>query len=399
MSNDLESDLARVIGRAAEGAPQAPSDLPARVVGRSRRRRSRTLAAATAAAVVVVAGGVALSVRGLEGAPEVAVNPVPVTPTTRQQATIPGPVEQVWPDAVWKIPAKLKEGGRKLRPVILIDDRTLLLETWASHEKADALYAYDLDTGKTRKITDIRTPKGVFASAFTAGAGRIFWQTIEDTRTRLWSVPVEGGEPMEIPTDAPIRKGADKLVVTGDRLAFSAFQGGGVFTVPLDGGAVTPVRNAGEHHILVWPWVGLPGEYTPDNEPSFKELYNVENGDMSLALVRPGDQYVRCGVTTCVGVGADGKPFVRLRDGSQERELPESAMHGLSMDRFMTVSPPTRGQALVDLVTGKSGDLGLRPDARGVMTSVQPGITNDRLVWYELKGQLVIIDLARIARG
>ncbi|MGR6912627.1 TolB family protein [[Actinomadura] parvosata] len=391
MNNDLEADLARVIGRAAERAPQAPSDLPARVVSRSRRRRSRTLAAATAVAVVVVAGGVALSVRGLQGAPDVAVHPA--TPT----ATTPGLVEQVWPDAVWKIPAKLREGGRKLRPVIFIDDRTLLLETWASHEKADALYAYELDTGRTRKITDIRTPKGVFASAFTAGAGRIFWQTIEDTRTRLWSVPITGGEPAPLPTDAPIRKGADKLVVTGDRLAFSAFQGGGVFTVPLDGGAVTPVKNAVEHHILTWPWVGMPGDYTPDNEPSFKELYNVETGEMSLALVRPGDEYVRCGVTTCVGVGAGGKPFVRLRDGSQERELPDTAMHGLSMDRFMTVSLPTRGQALLDLVTGKSGDLGLRPDAKGAMTSVQPGIRNDRLVWYELKGRLVIIDLARIA--
>jgi hypothetical protein len=399
MSKDLENDLTRVIGRAAESAPQAPSDLPTQVMGRSRRRRTRTLASVTAlaaSAVVVVAGGVALSVRGLQEAPQVAVEPAPAPSAERD--TMPGPVEQVWPDAVRKIPAKLPE-GRKLRPVIFLDDRTLLMQTWASHEKADALYAYELDTDLTRKITDIRTPKGVFASAFTAGAGRIFWQTIEDTRTRLWSVPVAGGEPAAVPTDTPIRQGADKLTVTGDRLAFSAFRGGGVFTVPLDGGAVTPVENAGRHHILSWPWVGTPGEYTPDEEPSFEELYNVETGELSKALVRPGDRYVRCGVTTCVGVNAAGKPFFRLRDGSQERELREGALHGLSQDRFMTVRlpRPAQGEALVDLVTGKSGDLGLRPDAKGQMVSVQPGITNDRLVWYELKDKLVIIDLARIA--
>ncbi|MEV0826423.1 TolB family protein [Nonomuraea rubra] len=393
-SKDLENDLTRVLGRAAESAPQAPSDLPTQVMGRSRRRRTHTLTAVTAlaaAGVVVVAGGVTLSVRGPQEPPPVAVDPGPTS--SAEQTTNPDPVEKVWPDAVWKIPQQ----SRKLRPVIFIDDHTLLLETWASHEKADALYAYELETGRTRKITDIRTPKGVYASAFTAGAGRIFWQTIENTRTRLWSVPISGGKPAVVPTDTPIRQGADKLVVAGDRLAFSAFRTGGVFTVPVEGGAVTPVENAGRHHILSWPWVGTPGEYTPNQEPSFEELYNVETGELSKALVRPGDRYVRCGVTTCVGQNAAGKPFFRLRDGSQERELEESAMHGLSQDRFMTVHPPGRDQALVDLVTGESGDLGLRPDAKGQMTSVQPGITNDRLVWYEVKGKLVIIDLARIS--
>ncbi|WP_043624875.1 hypothetical protein [Nonomuraea candida] len=52
------------------------------------------------------------------------------------------------------------------------------------------------------------------------------------------------------------------------------------------------------------------------------------------------------------------------------------------------------GQALLDLATGRSGDLGLRPDAKGQMISVRPG--NDRLVAYEIKGQYVIIDLARV---
>ncbi|WP_336216610.1 hypothetical protein [Nonomuraea sp. LPB2021202275-12-8] len=102
---------------------------------------------------------------------------------------------------------------------------------------------------------------------------------------------------------------------------------------------------------------------------------------------------MRCGVTTCAGRSS----FYRLRDGSQERDLPQSAM-GLVHDRFMTVHlAPARGQALLDLTTGRSGDLGLRPDAKGQGISVQPGLDPyDRLIAYELKGQYVIIDLARI---
>ncbi|MEV4171953.1 hypothetical protein [Nonomuraea sp. NPDC049709] len=398
MTKELEDDLRRVIGRAAESAPQAPSGLSTEIVGRSRRRRARTLAAVTALAVAVVAGGVAVTVRGLgDDRAHLAVNPAPSPrKSLAAQEGRPAPVEEVWPNAVWKIPAKLSD-GRKFKPLLFIDDRTILLSTWSSFEKADAIYAYDLGTGDVRKIADIRTPKGVFASGYAVGEGRVVWQTIRDRRTEFWSVPITGGEPAAIATDAPVEGRTDASAVVAGKLAFSVLEGG-VFTLPLDGGQVTPVAGADRHHILSWPWVGTPGDYTPDNEPSFEELLNVETGQTSRALVRPGEKFVRCGVTSCVGTGADEKYFHRLRDGSQQRELPQWAPLGLAYDRFMTIHQPmpTGGQALLDLTTGKSGDLGLRPDAKGGSVSVQPGLTRNRLVSYPLGDQYVIIDLLRI---
>ncbi|MEV4112613.1 hypothetical protein [Nonomuraea sp. NPDC049695] len=400
MTKDLEDDLHRVIMRGAEGAPQAPAGFPAQIVSRSRRRRGRTHAVAAALAVVVVAGGVGWAVRGQGDNAPVVLDPVATqsasAATTR--ATAPRPIDQVWPQAVWKIPAKLP-GVKKYQPRVFIDDHTVLLETWESFEKADAIYAYDLTTGGHRKIADIRTPKGVYASNYTAGQDRIVWQTIDDMRTTFWSVPIAGGEPAPIPTDAPVEGRADTTVVVGDRLAFSVMEGG-VFTLPLTGGAVTPVAHAERHHILRWPWVGTPGNYTPDNEPSFEEIRNVETGETSKALVRPGDQYVRCGVTTCVGIAADDKPFYRLRDGSHERQLQQPAMMGLAYDRFMTVwtrEQRVRRQLLLDLATGKSGDLVLRitPNGKGG-PSVEPGISANNLVAYPLGDDYVIIDLTRI---
>ncbi|MFI6818832.1 hypothetical protein ACIBG7_41010 [Nonomuraea sp. NPDC050328] len=411
MTGKWEDDLRDALVHAAEAAPRAPRELPALVASRSRRRRARRQALLAAAMVAVIAGGVAVAVRESAGpAVEHAVQPArpeesrSATDETsrsvprRPVITAADPVGEVWPGAVWKIPAKLP-GGQKLRPLLFLDDRTLLAQTWESFEKADAIHAYDLETGDSRKIADIRTPKGVHASEFAVGSGRIVWQTIKVAGRRgtseFWSVPVTGGTPEAIATGRPVKGRGDALAVVGDRLVFSLLEGG-VHTVPLAGGEVSAVAGAEGHHLLSWPWVGTPGEYTPDNEPSFAKLRNAETGETSEAVVHPGEKFVRCGVLTCTGVRPDQTPFQRRRDGSGERVLPEEAPHGLAADRFMTVHLPKGGQVLHDLVTGRSGDLGLRPDKLGRSVSVQPALGDGRLVQYPLGKELVVIDLARI---
>lgn len=412
MSKELEDDLRRTLAFASERAPRAPrapGGLSGWVVTRSRGRRMRMQALVAAVAVVVVAGGVGAVVRaaGVDAAPS-AVTPTEATGVPNEEvedrepqtAGIPDLVDKVWPEAVWRIPGRLP-GGEKYQPQHFIDDRTLLLETWESFEKANAIYAYDLVTGRTRKIAAIRTPKGVYASGYMSGAGRIVYQTVHvsagESVTRFWSVPIAGGKPTVIETDQEVRSRGTEFAVVGDRLAFS-LSDGGVFTVPLGGGAVTPVKGANRYHILSWPWVGTPGDYTPDNEPSFEELFNVETGETSKAVIHPEETQVRCGVTTCVGRKSDGTAFYRRRDGSQERALDQGSSRGLAADRFLTVRlpMPPGGQTLHDLVTGKSADLGLRPNAKGQSTSIEPDAGDGRLVAYALKGKYVIIDLTKI---
>jgi hypothetical protein len=104
-------------------------------------------------------------------------------------------------------------------------------------------------------------------------------------------------------------------------------------------------------------------------------------------------------VTICAGDRRGSSSFYRLRDGSQERELPGSAAMGLGADRFQTVPMPGAqgNEYLIDLVTGKSGDLGLPPpDANGQFISVDLGMGNDRMVAYPVKDKYVIIDLTKI---
>ncbi|GGL45498.1 hypothetical protein [Planomonospora parontospora] len=407
MTDGLEENLHAALRRAAERAPRAPGALSSRVAARSRRRRARAQALVAAAAVAVVAGGTGLAVRGAGGgsAPPV-LSPSPAAsaetaPGTPSPAALPEPVEKVWPQAVWKIPARLPGVG-KIHPEAIIDDRTLLLTTEESFEKASAIHAYDLDTGQTRKIADIRTPKGVFASGFRVGEGRIVWQTVDEgsggregTKTvEFWSVPVGGGEPEAVTTDRPLKGRSDQLAVAGGKLAFSLWEGG-VFTVPLGGGTVEPVPGADRHHILSWPWVGTPGDHTSNGEPSFGELLNAETGETSRAVVRPGERGLRCGVTTCTGGRGDGTRFRRSRDGSQERDLPPGASAESALDRFYIVNMPrpSDGEYLYDQVTGRSGDLGLR----GV--SLRAGTTEDRMVTYPFGKKHMVIDLERIAEG
>lgn len=71
----------------------------------------------------------------------------------------PEPIGSVWPEALREVPAKTPD-GEKIQPILLRDDRTLLVSTWASFEKTDALYAYDLDTLALREITHRGAPQG-----------------------------------------------------------------------------------------------------------------------------------------------------------------------------------------------------------------------------------------------
>ncbi|WP_214102852.1 TolB family protein [Acrocarpospora catenulata] len=400
MNGNLEDRIRSTLGHAATRAPRAPGGLATVVVSRSRRRRLRAQALTSAVAVAVVAIGVGVVIRGPG---PVTVEPASPSEAVASPATEPKPwtpatetVEQVWPDAVWRMPRKLA-GDVEARPRVFLDDRTLLLETWESHEKVDAIYAYDLVDGTSRKIASISTPKGVFASGFTPGSGRIIWMTYESGNMRLWSVPVEGGAPSEIHTDPPIRGISDHLAIVGDRIVFSMADGG-VYTLPLDGGTATALPNGAGLHLLRWPWAGTPGHRTPNGEIAFQRLTNVETGESALAAANPGEIMVRCGITMCSGIRPGGSTgFARLRDGTQDRDLPGPSYGGLAADRFMTVRRSrSSGQDLYDLRTGRSADLGIRSDAKGESVAVEPGMGDGRLLSYPLGDEYVIIDLARI---
>ncbi|GAA1720080.1 hypothetical protein [Nonomuraea bangladeshensis] len=433
---ELEDKLSHAFAGAAQRAPQAPAGLLATVKTRHRRRRARTAAVYAATAVVLVAGGVGTAVSGLGASAE----PQPAVSATGEAEPpadkIPPRVEKVWPQAVHKIPAKLPD-GRTYYPQLLLDDRTLLVMTGVNDGKRQFLWSYDLGTGRPRKIAEIPPTKGsaIFADGVAAGGGNIVWwasykEAGSPRVARIWTVPAAGGRPRPV-TDVPLgnvmKEGhINGLAVTGSDVVF-AYEKGGVYRVPLSGGSPQPVKGAERHHILQWPWVGVH-----DGKSTFRELLNVETGERRDAVIK-ADEEVRCGLERCAGVAVryktvkverprdrSGKEikcgtrrcpdtvrnrttlrwFVRDRDGSHERDLPMTFQEGddAGLERFFKVTlrgPENHGiLTLYDADTGRSADLGVRPDAQGRMAIPDGGL--DRLMAYPIKNEMYVLDLAAI---
>ncbi|GAA1644125.1 hypothetical protein GCM10009733_046520 [Nonomuraea maheshkhaliensis] len=434
---DLEDKLSRVLSGAALDAPQAPAGLLAAVKTRHRRRRARSAALTAAAAVVLVAGGVGVVVNTLG----VAAEPRPAVSATGEGGPpvdkVPPPVEKVWPQAVHKIPARLPD-GRKYYPQLLLDDRTLLVMTGVSDGQRQYLWSYDLGTGRPERIAEIPSTKGsaIFADDVAAGGGHIvWWASVKEKGgprvARIWTVPATGGRPRrvaDVPLGDVMKEGhIQGLTVTGSDVAFS-YEKGGVYRVPLSGGSPQPVKGAERHHILSWPWVGVH-----QGKSIFREVLNVETGARNEAVVKTGEE-VRCGVERCWGTlgryetikvperrDRSGKVltcggrkcpktvqtrtvlrgFVRDRDGSHEHEMTKLLRDGgveAGLERFFQVASLGPGEqfvaALYDADTGKSAELGLRPeDGRGM---AMPDSGSDRLLAYEVGDEMYVLDLAAI---
>ncbi|MFI6297157.1 TolB family protein [Nonomuraea sp. NPDC050790] len=422
---DLEDRLSGVLSGAADRAPRVPDGLAATVKARHRRRRARTAAVRAAAAVVVVAGGVGVAVDGLGASAQ----PSPAVDGTGQA---PPPIEKVWPEAVRKIPAKLPD-GRAYHPQLLLDDDTLLVMTGVSDGRRQFLWRYDLRTGRPTRVAEIPPTKGsaIFADGVAAGGGNIvWWASYKEAGgprvARIWTVPAAGGSPRrvaDVPLGNVMKQGhINGLQVAGSDVVF-AYEKGGVHRVPLSGGTPRPVKGAERHHVLEWPWVGAH-----HGKAIFRELLNVETGERRDAVVK-ADEEVRCGVERCAGVAVrnrivkverprdpSGKEircgtkrcpdtvrsqtvvrrFVRDRDGSLERELPSGFQRGddAGLERFFKVDRQGSGLSLYDVDTGRSADLGIRPDAKGVMAIPDGGL--DRLMTYPIKDRMYVVDLAAI---
>ncbi|MEV0231240.1 hypothetical protein [Nonomuraea sp. NPDC050786] len=394
---DVEQNLRRTLGQAAEQAPRLPALLPQQLEQIHRHRRQRARMALAAAAVVLVAGGTLAVVRGGDTITAVtASGPRSEKPAAQAQ--------KVWPEAVRKIPAKSPDGG-PWRPWTFIDGRTLLLTSTAGSDRTTAVYAYDLDGDAPRKIASVPTPKGTvgFATGFTAGSGYVAWWTgTKDRVVHLWAVPLAGGtakivgdQRLDVADDG---SGIDGLVLVDGKIVFSLYTGG-VFTVPVEGGEVQPVDRGTGMHLLSWPWAGTPGVGGEPNGTRFGRIVNLETGETRTAVVNPGEQLGICGVTICAGRTAEHEPFFRKRDGSDQKIVPHDMIPLLppTQDRFYVSAygdGKPEGVGLYDMDGGRSGDLGITGEGSSIRMP-SPDATG-RLVSYTLGNDLYLIDLAKI---
>ncbi|WP_329087414.1 MULTISPECIES: TolB family protein [unclassified Streptosporangium] len=406
---DIEDKLRRILSEAADQVPErARVRLSATVRARHHPRRAPA-ALLAAAAVVMVAGGAGTAVRtlGASAVHQPAANATDTQgptsrPTPLPEEKLPPPIEQVWPRALHKIPAKLPD-GRAYYPELLLDDRTLVVITGALDGKRQFLWSYDLESGKPRRITEIPTRNStLYANDVTAGGGNIVWwasykEPGKQRVARIWAVPTGGGAPRKV-TDVPLKDIMKKghiraLEVVGSEVVFSR-ESGGVYRAPLRGGESRLVPGTEGQHLLRWPWVGRHAR-----QAVFVKLFNVETRERRDAVVKPGEHSVRCGVTRCYGQsppdGSEPRIFVRDRDGSRERALPARVQLGddPGLERFHKRTF-AKGVVLYDLVTGRSADLGVRRDKDGRMGIPNGGF--DRLMAYQVGKKMYVVDLAAI---
>ena len=132
MAERTEEQLARALRAAADLAPEPPADLVLSVAVRRRRRRRRRLQTALAVTGVVAVIGTGMTVmkgafvqRHDEAAAEpIASASVTATPMATQQTFTPA--ARVWPDAVFRMPAKARDGFA-YRPVTALGPTEVLL--------------------------------------------------------------------------------------------------------------------------------------------------------------------------------------------------------------------------------------------------------------------------------
>ncbi|MEU4720053.1 hypothetical protein AB0G06_10465 [Nonomuraea dietziae] len=400
--NDMEKLLSASLSRSVERAPTAPSDLLHRVdASRRRRRRGTAAAGAAAVALVTVAGFVATNAISH-------ARPVPAEPASGIAKV--EPIRKVWPGAVHTAPRTLPN-GRPYTPERFLDKDTVLVRTErdGNADRPDGLWAYHLDTRRAERLVAVQVPRGTVVSwSFAAlGDGQFVWWTLcKDGERRvvdIWAAPEKGGAQRRVTSfeGKPGRAEIGNLAVVEGKVVWSMFWDGGLFQVPLSGGRPSKVEGTTGRHLLRWPWAASfqhPRKKKDPQTPPFGDLLNVLTGErrgVSLPVDDPRLPW-DCVVTWCVRGDR-----AATRDGSRERELPGLTHDLPALDRFVTVAMAEgsrpKGVALVDLATGKTGDLGIRP-VGDRMAAPTLSHTNPGLLQYELGGKLVLVDLTVAGR-
>ncbi|MEV0597262.1 hypothetical protein [Nonomuraea cavernae] len=379
-----EDDLIRTLRTAADQAGQPVTGLAGAVASRRRTRRvrQRMQVALAAAAVVIVAGG---TTSVLTGAGERAEPAVTVTTgPPRDERPLPQfkRAAEVWPGAVFKMPAKAADGW-KYRPVTGLSATEVLLAAESSFEKAGRLEVFDASTGKTRVVGDMPAPdgvKGYFVQDVEAGEKYFVWYggtpNNPDKWADFWIMPREGGTARRVGKVTGELSRVEKVGVTDDFLVWS-LRKGGVYRMPLTGGAPEQLDGTDGLHLLSWPLAVAyaPGERGQKNQ---SRVVDLETGTATEVQAETGTTGLTCGPEWCFGM-RDDRTLVRRLDGSDGKLLPEGMSffgggHILG-DRFARLDAPIGGDpakhyiasaVVYDPVTGLTGGISrVHPDGGG----------------------------------
>ncbi|MFF3440590.1 hypothetical protein [Streptosporangium sp. NPDC002721] len=359
MSHRDEEALVRTLAKAARSAPEPVEDLVVTIGRRrGRRRRVRAQSVLAVAAMIAVVGGMAvvrdtLPNRGGEGADMTQAAPPGDAGEDTGQPFLNGaggpgnprepapvdvrPAAEVWPAAVSTIPVRTADGHR-YRPVTGLSATRLLLSAESSFERSGRLEVYDTADRSSTVLTTMPVTgvKGYFVQSFEVGSDYIAWwgetPNDPDEWADFWVVPRSGGVAKRVGEVTGDLSKVTRIAVTSDFLLWSV-SGGGIYRMPVGGGAPERLGNTDGLHLLAWPLAADVGEREGEGGTGNQtRTVNLETGQTTELSLPEGGRGFRCGPLWCFGQQG-GAAVVQRPDGSDRRLLPEFSSGGV-FDRF-----------------------------------------------------------------
>lgn len=356
MTSQLEDELSRTLTGAAAGAPPPGEEFLAGVRGRQRRRRNNRIIAGAACAVAITTVGAVTAVNLNTQAPA----PPAYQVAAAWNGKIPDfrdarPAQEVWPDAVHRLPKTLPD-GRHYQVVDALDEDRYLITTFkyvavegtklvATDRKGSGRgpSVFDAKANTVRPLFDPEegTGKDVLDYSLTKVA-RVgdwaVWNIAVGFRSggsgvELWSSRLDGvGGPRRIAALTERDRMLPHPGVAGDDVYWqqSAADGtgsSGVYRLPVSGGTPQLVPGSkGFSWFDLSPWVTSAEWYTPldeSSEPRRGELLNLETGERRTWVANPRLKHLRCDPVLCHGETSDGTPAVQRLDGTGLELLPK----------------------------------------------------------------------------
>ncbi|WP_049557900.1 hypothetical protein [Nonomuraea sp. SBT364] len=386
-----EDELVTALREGVKGAPE--SDLLAGVTRLRKRRARRRAQFLAAAAVVAVAGTGTAVIRGaaVDGPPQpqgsvtasAEVSATVTATVTASATTSPESVRrqdavagELWPDAVFTMPAENSDGWR-YRPITAISPTEVLLSAESSFEKAGKFEVYDSATGTARVVAEVPEDdrlKRYITQSVTVDGENLAWyaygEQADGTQIRdIWTVPLAGGDPRLVTSRVGEDADLDAIALDGDHVVWSEVDGG-VWRHPLGGSTPEKIPGSDGLHLIKWPWASDVADLPGDMERSQTRLVNLEDGSNVSVQAPPGVERLRCGPVWCFGRGSDGTVVTRV-DGSQPPRRIQVSSGGPArypiLDRFLPAS-----MAVYDLATGKLAAFGGTGTWYGMGVSSEP---------------------------
>jgi hypothetical protein len=357
---------------------------------RGRRRRVRIAVAASLAVVATLA--VAVAVAAWPDGRRSTAPPLSVMPTAVDVASA-RPADEVWPDAVVRLPRKLPDGRSFAPKVRLDDDRFVVVPT--SGNAYNLPVVYDARARRAIELIQEFTPDPLVSLTDVTVSDRDIVMAVtvlpraESDRaafTEVWVAPRSGGP-------------ATRRAVFEDRTEVSTFGVGDavfaavtdgqeknttVYRLPAGGSPEQVARAEGVPHPRYGPWF-MTAPFT---------FVDVATGANRTATVPDGLADAVCSPETCVGF--DGADLVAYRfDGTNPARIT-----GLVASDVRTFPPVITGTGRFVRVLHPSRDREYLWDRQQGVVAVVEGAESDVDPLQHVRytdGEQYLLDLSRIA--